>query len=378
MRSAVLVALLASASSACSFSGSSGSSVDGPPADPDARVDGGADAAPGTGRRIALRIPSGKVTAPLSDFPVYVDVTSADLKARLGATATQLSFTRADGSALAYEVQSWDAATGRLRAWVKLPAIDSNSETRFELRYGHDSVKAAPDPAGVWANGTKAVFHLEQQPVNDLSTVVNSATPSNPGTPTAMEGSDLVTAQLGRGYDFDAATEQVAFTNPITGGGPSTISFWFNDDDLVFGFDETILVLGTAATSQARWIYNEINLNKFPVGLQGDDWAKPTVPALTGFTLVHWVYKDQQSRLYLNGVELPGGPFDHANAAATAGESAVLGNAPPSFGANHGLNGVVDELHIADVDRSAAWIAAEFSNQKEPAMFVIAGSPENL
>jgi trimeric autotransporter adhesin len=345
----------------------------------DARSDAGIDGMVSQqGRRIALRVPSGKVTAPLSNFPVYVDVSSGDLKSRLSATAAQLSFIHFDGSALAYEVQSWDAAAGRLRAWVKLPALDPSSETRFELRYGNDSVKAAPDPAGVWANGSKAVFHLEQAPVNDLPMVINSAAFSNPGTPTAMEGNDLVNAQLGRGYDFDAATEQVAFTNPITGGGPSTISFWFNDGDPTIGFDETILVLGTAATSQARWIYNEIDLNKFPVGLQGDDWAKPTVPALTGLTLVHWVYKDQQSRLYLNGVETPGGPFAHASPAATAGESAVLGNTPPSFGASHGLRGVVDELHIADVDRSAAWIAAEFSNQKEPATFVIASAPEDL
>lgn len=382
MRSAVLLALLAS-SPACSFSGSSGTSPDGPPADrdagPDAPIDAPIDAPPTNARRIALRIPAASVTAPLSDFPVYVDLTNADLKARLGDTATplQLSFTKPDGSPLAHEIQSWDKATGRLRAWVKLPSLDSGSETRFELRYGNDSVKLPADPAGVWANGAKAVFHLEQEPVNGFSTIVNSAVPGNPGTPSAMEANDLVSAQLGKGYGFDGNNELVTFTNPIVGAGPSTISFWYSENANSSGQDEALLVLGTASPSQARWIYKEINVNKLPVGLQGDDWAKPSV-TVSGLALVHWVYDNQQSRLYVNGVEVADSPFAHASPADTTGTTAVLGNAPAAFGQNLGAQATIDELHIADTARSAAWIAAEFANQKEPATFVVAGSPEDL
>lgn len=386
MRSAVLVALLASSSSllslstlaACSFGGSDGSATPDGPSSPDGGADAPADAMiPTNARRISLRIPAGRATAPLTDFPVYVDLTSADLKARLGASAAQLSFTRADGTALAHEVQSWDAAAGHLRAWVKLPAIDSSSETRFELRYGNDSVKAPADPAGVWANGTKAVFHLEQEPVNDFSTVVNSATPGNPGTPSGLEANDLVNAQLGKGYGFDGGNEQLAFANPILGAGPSTISLWYNDTATGAARDQALIVLGNASPSQARWIYKEINVNKLPVGLQGDDWAKPTV-TVTGFTLVHWVYDNQQSRLYVNGVEVADSPFAHAGPADTTGTSAVLANAPAGFGPNLGADATIDEVHLSDTVRSAAWIAAEFSNQKEPATFVVAGAPEDL
>lgn len=47
-------------------------------------------------RRLRLRIPATQVTGPLTDFPVYVELddaqSRADLKAKLGATATNLSF----------------------------------------------------------------------------------------------------------------------------------------------------------------------------------------------------------------------------------------------------------------------------------------------
>lgn len=383
MRLVVLLALLfagatgATGAAGCSFGGASNPPPDGNP--PDGNPDGSPDSPPLRNRRLALRIPAGRVTQPLTDFPVYVRLDSPDLKARLDDAATRLSFVQSNNGVitpLAHEIEQFDRSTGRLSAWVRM-SLDSNSETRFELRYGDDAVKAPPDPAGVWRNGHKAVFHLEQEPVNELPTVVNSAVLANPATPTAMESNDLVPGQLGKGLDFDAGTEALDFTNPIIGAGPSTISFWFSDHELIRGLDEAILVLGTAAPSQARWIFNEINLNKLPLGLQDDNWAKPTV-TVAGWTLVHWVYKDQQSRLYINGVEIPGSPFTHTAAAATTGTGARIGNVPAGFIGQLGLSGALDEVRISDTDRGAPWIAAELANQKEPAMFVIAGSPEDL
>jgi hypothetical protein len=367
-----LAVALSGGLSGCSFSGSSGS----PDAGPDAPPDGNPDGPPQSGRRMALRIPAGRVTAPLIDFPVYVHLTSQDLRARLDAAATLLSFTTATGAVLAHEIERFDKATGELAAWVRMN-LDSSAETRFELRYGVEAVKAPPDLPGVWRAGYEVVFHFEQEPVNGQATVVNSANPERPGTPAGLESNDRVAGVLGKAYDFDGGNEEVAFTNPLAGAGPSTISFWFRDTESTPS-DDAILVLGTAADSQARYVFNEINTNKLPVGLRGDDWTKPNVPTLAGWALVHWVYDDQQSRLYVDGVEAEDSPFAHAAPAATAGDAARIGNAPPGFGDNLGLRGSIDEVRVSDVARGPAWVAAELANQKEPSMFVIAGAPEDL
>ena len=46
-------------------------------------------------------------------------------------------------------------------------------------------------------------------------------------------------------------------------------------------------------------------------------------------------------------------------AADTTGTSAVLANAPAGFGPTLGAEATIDEVHISDTVRSAAWIAAE-------------------
>jgi len=40
-------------------------------------------------------------------------------------------------------------------------------------------------------------------------------------------------------------------------------------------------------------------------------------------------------------------------------------------------NGIIDEVRISNIVRSAGWIDAEFNNQNTPATFVIEGTPES-
>ncbi|MEZ4363177.1 MAG: LamG-like jellyroll fold domain-containing protein [Kofleriaceae bacterium] len=355
--------------SACSFSGSSSS--------PDAAPrDGGQDGPlPPSPRRIRLTIPSSSVTAPLVNFPVYVEVTNADLKLRLDADASLLSFHLADGAPLDHDLQGYDPDAGTLGAWVRIPALAAATETRFELRYGTEAVMAAPNPAGVWSNDFDLVFHLEENPVNDLPVLRNAATAANPGIPRTLEAVDRIVGQLGRGLDFDDGMERVEFTNPLTAGAPSTISMWVKDEP-AFG-DEGLIFLGTQGPLQARWMFSSLNSNRGSVGLINDDFTKPDVVFGT-WTLLHWTYEGLTSRVYANGEEAPSSPFTHTAAAMTGGTTGILGNMPIGFGTNPGLNGALDEVHISHVVRDAAWIAAEYANQRAPATFVVASAPEPL
>jgi hypothetical protein len=95
------------------------------------------------------------------------------------------------------------------------------------------------------------------------------------------------------------------------------------------------------------------------------------------FVLVHWTYDDNRdSRIYVDGA-LVDGPQNFANAEDTQGMEGRIGNAPGG-GMGLGLNGIVDEVRIADTARSAAWIAAEFANQSDPAGFYTVGDEEPL
>jgi Concanavalin A-like lectin/glucanases superfamily len=363
---------------ACSFSGISSPTSPGADASVDGPADAAGDAAAPVARRIPLTIAADRVIAPLTDFPVYVELDHVDLRTRLDAAATKLSFWLADGTALDHEVQSFQG--GVLRAWVRVPSLLPTAATAIELRYGTDAVKVPANSDGVWGASYDVVFHLEQDPANDLPSVVNSAD-VNPGVPRQLEAVDRVDGKLGKALDFDGGDERVDFTNPLVGDVPSTLSMWVQEEDTPAG-DEAMIFLGSVAPLEARWMFDTLAGNKGSVGPQGDDFSKPDV-MFVGWTLVHWSYQPGLmaggvSRVYVNGVEVPASPFNHTAAAVTSGTAAMLGNAPIGFGTAPGLEGALDEVRVAHVVRDAAWIAAEFANQNAPSTFVSAGADQPL
>lgn len=379
MRLAGLAALLTV--SACSFSGSSGNPGNsdedaGPGKDagttPDANTN--KDAGPGSkGRRIVLTIAGNKVTQNLTDFPVYVDLTNPELQTRLD--LNQLSFKRRNGALtenLSYEIQSFEKSAGRLRAWVRLPQLNNTADNTFELQYGDASVASPPNPADVWSNGYRAVFHFES-----ASNPIVDSRGTFPGTPANLQTQASQEARLGRGIVFDNnRNAYIRISNPITGSGPSTISAWVRPSNPLN--KEAVVVLGNGQQNQARWLQAQFIGTQAGIGLYNDDWTT------TGFTLpvqqwthLHWTYNSQQSRLYQNAQLI--GVHTHQSPANTQGEEAWLGASQSNgFDNEATLNGILDEIRISNVERSAAWIAAEHANQTDPGAFTTVAAPAAL
>lgn len=372
-RSAVVACLIASG---CAFDrggvagdvpvpDASTSGIDG--ATPDGELD--PDGATPSGRfRKAITISADEIDADLTDFPVYVELTDADLAAH----PTALHFVASDGTtALDHEVQAWDAQTGHLEAWVRLPAISAEASTTFYLRYGAYASPPAEDPAGVWQNGFVAVWHLDDTPSSVASDVAD-ALGAHDATSTAMNASNRVDGTLGHALRFDGGTEQLAFANPLTGATPHTISAWVDQDTVAH--NSALVVIGNGACAQSRWLHARYVGGPVAAGFYCDDWATTNVDVQDdGWTLVHWVYATSQSRLYRDGAAAAG-PFMHLGTQSTVGAAGYIGNAPAAFGTNMGLDGAVDEVRIASVARSAAWIAAEHANQASPATFYTVGA----
>lgn len=345
--------------------------ADGGDVDPDAST-------PAVRFRKALTIAAGTVDAALADFPLYVELTDGDLAARASAAGDDLHFVAADGSTvLDHEVQAWDEATGHLEAWVRLPSLPADASTTIYLRYGAFASPPAEDPAGVWQNGFVAVWHLDDTPQGGAGDITDAAGAAD-ATSVAMNASNRVAAVLGDGLTFDGNTEQLTFTSPLTGATPHTFSAWVEQDTVAH--NSALVVIGTGACAQARWLHARFTGGPVAAGFYCDDWATTNVDVQAdGWTLVHWTYSGTgaQSRLYRDG-ELAAGPFTHLGTQSTVGTAGYIGNAPAAFGNPMGLLGTLDEVRIADVARSAAWIAAEHANQREPAAFYAVGAEQGL
>jgi hypothetical protein len=366
VRAAVLV-LLAS----CSFEHGRvpGGTVDDGGIDaPDDGNGGGSDTGGGSGsdsgsntsstlRQKTITI-TGAVTGTLTDFPLWVSMTDADLAADARSDGTDIHFVTGNSATpLDFQIQSFTKSTGRLDAWVRVPSLATGSE--LALRYGDVTMAHAPDAPGTFA-GYAAVWHLDDPLTNN--TIVDARALRN-GTAAMLGPSESVAAWLGRGISFKGGADQITFTNPLTGTTPHTISLWINQR--ATANNDAIIALGNATPNQARWFHSRYEAATIAVGLYANDFTNVNDDVIgDGWVLLHWVFEgtNRMSRIYRGGVQIAG-PFQHNAGINTQGTGGVLGNAPGGFGADMGINATLDEVRIINVARSAAWIAAEAANQ---------------
>ncbi len=328
----------------------------------------------------ALTVASSKVSTTLTDFPVWIRLDDADLAKHATSSGSDIFFTDSAGTPLAYELQHWTAAGGHLEAWVKIPSLSSTTDTTIDVRYGQASAAPAPSSAAVFSANFVSVWHLEASASNSFADALGA----HNGKGVNVSANPTVTAQLGSGVAFDGGAGQITFTNALSGNTASTISLWVSQGATTD--NDALVVVGTAVVDQSRWlhsVFNQAGVNptNVAVGFYADDWATPN-PNIdvrgAGWTSLVWVYDGaKSSTLYKNGV-LADGPHMTTGTVDTQGTGGTIGNAPALWGTNMGAHATIDEVRIANVPRTASWIAAEYANQNSPTTFYSVGAEQPI
>jgi hypothetical protein len=372
----VLVAALA----ACSFrdnratgDGSGNGSADAITID--APVDARLDGAPGSAKMKVITVHANKIGGALTAFPMWFVIDDSDLHAHATATGTDIYFTKTDGAPLPFERQRWTSASGHLEAWI-LVDLDPAMTNAIQLRYGDPGPATNPNPRAVFANGFLSVWHFEdaQGSLGVVDTVGNQ-----PGLASAFTSMIQTTAQLGGGFSFDGSSTLVTFTNQLLGPGAHTISAWVKLPNTGFSGFASIVTLGDMFMDRARFLHARYN-SGLGYGWFMDDTTNGPDASDNQFHLVHWVFNpgaptNKQSLFRDAAAALVGSPF---GVPSTQGTTGIIGNSPAAFtpGGNtsNAIKGVLDEVRIATVPRSAQWITTEFNNQGAPAMFYSVGA----
>jgi hypothetical protein len=321
--------------------------------------------------RKKIRIDPTAINSTLNDFPVWIDLTDADLAGHAQADGRDIHFMAADGTTpLDYQIQTWQS--GHLQAWVRVPVLSASAATVLYLYYGDPATAVTANAPGVFQSGFAAVWHLDDAAP---ATAIADATGTHPGSP-SLTTATRASAQLGAGLAFTGSTDSISFQNPLTGTTPHTVSVWVNQPTV--NHSSPIVVMGTASQDQARWLYAHHTSPAVAIGYYSDDWLSTADIDGAGWTLLHWVFEggNGKNHLYRNGVEITGSPTT-ITGVTTMGATGLIGHAPePTYGNNMRLEGTIDELRIATVARSADWIAAEFANQSAPNLFYTVGLEE--
>jgi hypothetical protein len=348
---------------ACGFSATP--SPAGPPAR-DAASDGtvadGNDAMAANRRRKPITFDPAKVMADQQDFPAWIDLTDTEIAARAQPDGRDIYFTASDGATrLDHQLARVDLAAHRVTAWVRIPTLSGTAATVIYVNYGDAGAATPQKPAGVFKSSFAAVWHLDD----------------------AIPATTQVPGQLGGGLKFTGSmNDRIEFVNPLSGNNAHTISVWVNQ---TAGVNHTaaIVVVGTGSAGLSRWLHGHYNNSSVALGFYGLDYdpSPPQIIDGAGWTYLTWVFEgaNKRSHLYKNGVEIPGSPFMPGGTPMinTTGAAGYIGYAPmPDYGTDNAYDGTIDELRIASVARSTAWIAAEYANQHTPATFYTVGAEQ--
>jgi hypothetical protein len=335
-----------------------------------------------------------KVQFPLGNGGSLPAGTNYDFAFTLPGSSTELN----------YQVENYDSTNGILLAWVQVPNVTNvNTPLTFyfgSLTPGH----SAAFSEATWTSDYLAVYHfIDAAAANAGATSpIQDATSNNvAGTPTSVTvGTDEIHTKTGLlsgtggGYNFNGNGSKIITNKKADIIGPFTLSAWVyvtnpnNDNKIVsnelnFGPGYKLSVKKGKIEVETRSTNAENQPPSTNNGLLDDDGNLGDGGAITANTwhYVQGVFTGNGFQNYLDGVPQATGRNSNtdpitplAGGNVTMGlDHGDMGNIPISTNVHVGdanfFGGVMDEVRVSNVVKSADWIVCEYANQSNPVGF---------
>jgi filamentous hemagglutinin family protein len=339
--------------------------------------------------RKAITIDKSKTGATLENFPILVSVTDENLKnTASGGYVTDdngydIIFTDMHGNQLSHEIEYYSGDDGMIVFWVKAEQLYNNTDTNFYMFYGNDAVTTTQeDINGTWIDSYVMVQHMNE----NAGIHYDSTSYGNNGD----IGGSVVQGVSGA---IDGADEFM--TNGwITVGtngldtSKGSISAWLEWDPEEVSYGKDWMVASYYIDKHNRFFISCQTYTDRITGqyVGGAEWGNKRVillgeDPLEADRLYHvvfnWDVGNQTYSLYVDGSVDDQGSTIGAEPLLLK-DSMMIGaydNSPENPALK--FDGMIDEVRISNVVRSAEWIAAEFNNQSDPAAFHSFGSQVN-
>lgn len=346
-----------------------------------------------TANGFELTEPTGEVTALVrlhtGNFGYFFDIRDG---------GADLRFMAADDlTPLKHHVEKLDPINEIALIWVKIPAVALASTEKIFMYYGNQAAITSSDVAGSFDEAETLVLHFD-----DATSAQDKTFSAN--HPVANTAEISKASLIGQGGLFDGQSS-ISFTNSPTLNLSSEIGWTFSswikpdaeaEDVVIFEYSDTATSL--SLRQQGNVVIAQLK------DANGETKSDPTLPLLIGdWQNISLVLQGQQMLLYLNGenpvaTEIPilnlagnlslGAPLT-AIATETATTSvdetttdAVVDANTDESVANSGTSiagfvGEMDEVRIANVARSAAWLMIAADNQGKNARLLSYGGDES-
>lgn len=331
-------------------------------------------------KRIEITLDKDQIDAALSNFPVpiYLSASSGQSSADVSAIFDELTsdanrkkiaVTTADGETQCYvEIERWDDASEKAWLHVKVPSISASVDGTLFIYY--DTTKAhnttyvgdvGSTPAqNVWDGDFKVVYHLEEDPSGGSGCIKDSTSNTNNGTPGgSMTAGDLVDGQFGKGLNFDGYDDRISMPQLYTSPSELTWELLFKSDvsdtseqrPLAYNEDDTFFI-----TSINEGTANKIRT--YCIGDSGGGWSTETTAYAVTVDryIVGCAKENNYFDFFVDAIQI-GSPIAIGNFTEVATLGRYIGS---SRSLGHFADGIISEVRISTVKRTAAWINATY------------------
>ena len=385
--------------------------------------------------RKAVTVQSSKVETTETSFPVLVSVTDPDLKSTgNGGHVSQVNgydiiFTDDDGVALLdFEIESWNDETGEIQAWVETD-ISTTVDKVIYMYYGNSSATDLSDAAGVWDDNFVMVQHLQETDLDaGTGDIKDSTANANDGTTNENlymseadydgdgcialpdyaiwyefylesnlegdldndgdvdtddydilmggfgscvdDGINQVAGQIDGSFEFDGNNVNCGTNDSLYPTGAMTVSAWIK----ISVADRPVISVWEGGGGAERWILKDGMFKYRNAADTSDTWRSFATTMSDGqwHNIVAVVNPLSATiNLYRDGT-LDNGAFANNGVGWHTDKPAV------EIGAGGGFAfiGIIDEVRISNVARTAGRIETEYNNQSSPETFLAFSSEE--
>lgn len=344
----------------------------------------------------AITIDNTKVsgTGDLTDFPILIagtyDGTGGEPDLRVtgsGGDVTsssgydiEFSSDSAGNTKLAHQIEKYVSTTGEIYAWVKVPTLDGDADTTIYMWFGNSNVTASTEQASsVWDSNFKYVEHFEEAAGTLTDSTSNAVTATALNTPTYR----ATGISSGYGVDLEESSDQTFYrtSSPFYDMTTSnttefTVEAWVKLESSQANPGRTLIYQGAKGNFQLR-----IDTSTLRAYVVQSDGSVKTCLSDSAFNTGTWYYavftwkKNNYINLYRNGVvdDTPVATSDLYLKDETTASNSAIGSYYTS-GAGQKMDGVLDEIRISNVVRSADWIATTYETIANPSTFYSVGT----
>jgi len=349
------------------------------------------------------RVGTASSPTTLSSYPMLFSVTDTSLRTIANggrvrnANAHDVIFRAVDTTTcggpvactMAHEIESYNATTGQLIAWVNIPTLrarTNTSNTVIRIMFGNMAISTSTQQVtSTWNSNFRGVWHLNQSPSGTAPQMTDATGNGNNGTSNSLTS---VTGQMSSGVSTNGTSSYMSFNSGTSltsaAGGAFTYSTWIRvpvaetlgaivssrssltdavDIDLMVGMNGSTVNAGRLM-ALVRDDTNSTYAEVVGAAINDNAWHYVTLTRNAGTIQL---YMDTTSQ----GTSTDAGAAGSftTNLRDIGREGRWVQDTYTTPATNIFLNATFDELRYSDAVRSIDWITTDYNNQSSPTTF---------